>query len=197
MKTEFLKELGLTEEQIGKIQAESGKDVQKEKDKAAAIQAKLDEANNQITALNESIKGSEGDAQKIKDLQAKVEGYEKAEKDRKEAEEAAAKEAGIRARFDGLKGQNQYLNEGTETWILNEFKKALDVKENAGKSDADIYASVIKDKNVFAGKQNSSRKRGQRWRGGRCDCRLPGQKPRIKSIRKRQSNGTRITGKIF
>lgn len=153
MKTEFLKELGLTEEQIGKIQAESGKDVQKEKDKAADIQAKLDEANNQITALNESIKGSEGDAQKIKDLQAKVEGYEKAEKDRKAAEEAAAKEAGIRARFDGLKGANQYLNEGTETWILNEFKKALDVKENAGKSDADIYASVIKDKNVFAGKQ--------------------------------------------
>ena len=87
MKTEFLKELGLTEEQIGKIQAESGKDVQKEKDKAAAIQAKLDEANNQITALNESIKGSEGDAQKIKDLQAKVEGYEKAEKDRKAAEQ--------------------------------------------------------------------------------------------------------------
>ena len=82
MKTEFLKELGLTDEQIGKIQAESGKDVQKEKDKAAAIQAKLDEANNQITALNESIKGSEGDAQKIKDLQEKVQGYEKAEVDR-------------------------------------------------------------------------------------------------------------------
>ena len=153
MKTEFLKELGLTDEQSGKIQAESGKDVQKEKDKAAAIQAKLDEATSQIQSLNESIKGSEGNEQKIKDLQAKVQGYEQAEKERKAAEEEAAKEAGIRSRFDGLKGANQYLNEGTETWILNEFKKALDSKDNAGKSDADIYASVIKDKNVFAGKQ--------------------------------------------
>lgn len=153
MKTEFLKGLGLTEEQISQIQAESGKDVQKEKDKAAAIQTRLDEANTQIQTLNESIKGSEGDAQKIKDLQAKVDGYEQAERDRKAAEEEAAKEAGIRARFDGLKGQNQYLNEGTETWILSEFKKALESKDNAGKSDADIYAAVIKDKNVFAGKQ--------------------------------------------
>ena len=32
MKVDFLKELGLTDEQISKIQAESGKDVQKEKD---------------------------------------------------------------------------------------------------------------------------------------------------------------------
>jgi DNA repair exonuclease SbcCD ATPase subunit len=153
MKVDFLKELGLSDEQISKIQAESGKDVQKEKDKATAIQTKLDEANEQIKALNETIKGSEGDAQKLKDLQEKVQGYEKAEADRKKAEEEATKEAGIRARFDGLKGENKYLNEGTETWILNEFKKALESKDNAGKSDADIYAAVIKDKNVFAGKQ--------------------------------------------
>ena len=59
MKTEFLKGLGLTDEQISQIQAESGKDVQKEKDKAAAIQTRLDEANTQIQTLNESIKGSE------------------------------------------------------------------------------------------------------------------------------------------
>ena len=97
--------------------------------------AKLDEATEQIKTLNETIKGSEGDAQKLKDLQEKVHGYEKAEADRKKAEEEATKEAGIRARFDGLKGENKYLNEGTETWILNEFKKALDSKDNAGKSD--------------------------------------------------------------
>ena len=83
MKVDFLKELGLSDEQISKIQAESGKDVQKEKDKATAIQTKLDEANEQIKALNETIKGSEGDAQKLKDLQDKVQSRSRPEESRR------------------------------------------------------------------------------------------------------------------
>lgn len=153
MRTEFLKELGLTDEQISKVQAESGKDVQREKDKAAEIQKKLDEANTQIGTLNETIKGSEGNEKALKDLTDKVAAYEKAEAERKAAEEAAAQKAALKARFDPLKGENSYLNEGTENWIFGEFEKAIADKNNAGKSDAELYAALVRDKNVFTSPQ--------------------------------------------
>lgn len=149
MKTDFLKDLGLTEEQINKIQAESGKDVQREKDKAQEIQKKLDDANTQITQLNETIKGTEGDAEKLKALQSKVDAYEKADKDRKAAEAEQQRKGAIRARFDALKGENKYLNEGTEMWMLSEFEKAVADKANEGKSDSDIFGVITKDKNIF------------------------------------------------
>ena len=55
MKTEFLKSLGLSEDVIAQIQAESGKDVQAEKDKTkkasddlAAMAARIGEYENKI-----------------------------------------------------------------------------------------------------------------------------------------------------
>lgn len=76
MKTEFLKELGLTEEQITSIMAENGKDINKEKEKTeAAVQqsesykTQLDQANITIGDLKKSNKENE-------DLQGKIQEYE-------------------------------------------------------------------------------------------------------------------------
>jgi chromosome segregation ATPase len=76
MKTEFLKELGLTEEQIKSIMAENGKDVEAEKEKIKATTTELEgtktqlkEANSTITELKKSNGDNEG-------LQTKVKEYE-------------------------------------------------------------------------------------------------------------------------
>lgn len=76
MKTEFLKELGLTEEQIKSIMAENGKDVEAEKEKIKATTTELEgtetqlkEANSTITELKKNNGDNEG-------LQTKVKEYE-------------------------------------------------------------------------------------------------------------------------
>lgn len=153
METKFLEGLGIDKDTISKIMAENGKDIQREKDKAAKLQTDLNAANDQIKTLSETVKGAEGKDETITTLQAKVKEFEDAEAGRKKQAQEAERRAGLKARFDGLKGENQYLNEGTESWIFGEFEKALGDKANTGKSDADIYAAITKDKNIFVNPQ--------------------------------------------
>jgi len=153
METKFLEGLGIDKDTIAKIMAENGKDIKREKDKADKLQTDLNAANEQIKTLSETVKNAEGKDETITTLQNKVKEYETAEADRKKQAEEAERRAGLKARFDGLKGENQYLNEGTESWIFGEFEKALGDKANTGKSDADIYAAITKDKNIFVNPQ--------------------------------------------
>ncbi len=67
MKTEMLKELGLTQEQIDQIMAENGKDVQAEQAKATAKDNELSKANETIKGLQDAVKKFDGvDVDKLK-----------------------------------------------------------------------------------------------------------------------------------
>lgn len=65
MKREFLKELGLTDEQIDKIMAENGGDIQREQDKLNEKVKELEIVSGQLTEANKTIK-SYKDIDKIK-----------------------------------------------------------------------------------------------------------------------------------
>lgn len=76
MKTEFLKSLGLNDEQIKSIMAENGKDVEAEKEKSKAISTELENTKTQLTESNKTItdlKKNNGDNEA---LQSKVKEYE-------------------------------------------------------------------------------------------------------------------------
>ena len=115
---------------------------------------KLEKANEQINSANDTItdlKGKLEDVSKVnvKALQDKIKEFEDAEEARKQNESAAKELEALKARFAPLKGENKFLNEGTENWIFGEFKNALTLEENKGKSDADIFAAITKDKNIY------------------------------------------------
>lgn len=115
---------------------------------------KVEGLNGQITTANDTIndlKTKLADAEKVdvKALQDRLKTFEDAENTRKQNEEAAKKTELLKARFSPLKGENTFINEGTENWIFNEFTKALELPENQGKSDADIYEAISKDKNIY------------------------------------------------
>ena len=57
MKTEDLKKLGLTQEQIDAIMAENGKDIKAEQDKAEGLKKERDSLQSQLSEANETIKG--------------------------------------------------------------------------------------------------------------------------------------------
>lgn len=56
MKREFLKEMGLSDDQIDKIMAENGKDIHAEQDKITAKQSEVDKLSAQLSDANEQVK---------------------------------------------------------------------------------------------------------------------------------------------
>ena len=60
MKTEELKAAGLTEEQVGKVMAANGKDVEAEKAKTAALAAERDGLKAQLAEAGKTIEGFKG-----------------------------------------------------------------------------------------------------------------------------------------
>lgn len=70
MKTEDLKEKGLTEEQISFIMAENGKDIKAEQQKYATLEAERDNLKGQLETTQASLKEFEGID--VKDLQTKI-----------------------------------------------------------------------------------------------------------------------------
>ena len=153
MKTEFLKGLGLDDDTVQKIFAENGKDIKREQEKTLDLQQKLDTAQKQIDEMSETVKTATGMDETIKMLQEKILNYERAEEQRKQTEQAAESMARLKARFEPLRGTNNFLNEGTEKWIFSEFEKAIADKSNEGKSDAEIYTAITKDKNIYVNPQ--------------------------------------------
>ena len=151
MKTEFLKGLELTDEQIRAIQAESGKDVQAEKDKRMAAEDRLSKANEKISNL-------EGDLTALKDtdpegLKRKIGELEQQIADRKAEDEKAVMEKNMTERFEKVLGDGKFVNDITKSGVYAEFKAALLDENNKGKSDADIYDSLTKDRaDLFASK---------------------------------------------
>lgn len=84
MKREFLKELGLTDEQIDKIMSENGKDVEKAKGDLSTKETELESTKKQLKKANKQI-------EEFKEMD--IEGIKAAADDYKEKYEKAQKEA--------------------------------------------------------------------------------------------------------
>ena len=115
---------------------------------------KIDNITTQLSTANDTITGLKSqldEAKKVdvKALQDKIKEYEDAEADRIQKENIAKENNALKTRFAPLKGEKKFLNEGTEHWMFEEFKKAITLEENKGRSDADIFAEITKDKNIY------------------------------------------------
>lgn len=113
MKTEFLKELGLSEEQIKSVMTENGKDVEKEKAKTIEANAKLEDINNQLETANTTIKDLKKNNADNEALQTKVTEYEDQIKT-------------LKADYDA-KVRNMTLNSAIEKALTNAKAKHSDL----------------------------------------------------------------------
>ena len=154
---EILKDNGIEVEaekqsEIRKSLAENYKTINEHNKKIEKLTEQVNTANDTISDLKTQLE----DASKIdvEGMQKRLKEFEAAEETRKQNEAAQKENKALKARFSTLKGENKFLNEGTENWIFGEFKNALSLDENKGKSDADIYAAVTKDKNIYENPNN-------------------------------------------
>ena len=130
---------GVTDEQLQQILDINSADIGKAKEPIAALQQQLTAANNTISELNKN----KGD---VDALQKKIDEYEQEKTNRENAEKEAQKNAAYMARFEKLHGDRTYTNDFTKNGVFEKFKEALGKPENEGKSDADIFASLTKDR---------------------------------------------------
>ena len=101
--------------------------------------SQLDNANNTISELEKN----KGD---IASLQSQIDTYKQEKEDREKAEQEAARNSALLSRFEKLHGERKYTNDFTKNGVFAEFKEAISKAENEGKSDADIFAALTKDR---------------------------------------------------
>lgn len=118
----------------------------------AEFERKVNSLTDQLTTANATITDLKSKTTDVDALNQRIKDYEKAEQDRKDAEDKAKKTQQLKTRFDALKGDRTYLNEGTESWMFSEFQKAVADQNNASKSDSEIYENITKDKSIFTPK---------------------------------------------
>ena len=130
---------------VDAIVKEGGKDITREQKKFADYDTlKTDLATAQTTIAD--LKKSAGDVETMK---ATIKKYEDAEAARVETEAKNAKQREIAQRFAAARGAAEFIDPDIESAILSKFGAALADKANEGKGDAEIYATLTKDKPYF------------------------------------------------
>ena len=157
MKREELKQIAeLTDEQLDKIMAINGADVEKVKAKVTALEADLKEAKETIDKTNtefEALKSSNAGAEEYKAKYEALVADNEAKAKQAEADRMAKEKAeGYDKRFDAVVGDKKFSHDAVRADYRRKFESALAEKENEGKSDADIFHALTKDDaTAFAG----------------------------------------------
>lgn len=147
----YLEELGIEKEVAEKIFAERGKEIAAEKTKREELEAKLSERDGSLAKITEELNTLKENNADAKEWQTKFENLtqEIAEKEAQAAADREAKEKAdnIASRFKAVLGEmkKEFSHSAIEADYLKKFGEALDVAENQGKSDADIFHALTKD----------------------------------------------------
>lgn len=159
--TKYLEDLGVDKDTATKIFAERGKEIAEANSEKEAIEKQLEDAKKSIESLNaefEKLKAENADGaewkKKFETLQA-----ETAEKARKAEEDRILNEKSIKNHeyFDNAlkaigKTADDWNGKFTAEGYYNEFVKAIESEENAGKSHKDVLHNLVKnDQNAFKG----------------------------------------------
>ena len=148
MKRDDLKKLveGITDDQISAILDINSADIGKAKGDAEKLKDEIprkDRIISEYETKNSDLEKDIGDSQKLKD---QISSLQKEIDDRKAADTKAAEEAAVAERFKAAMGDKSFINDFTKAGILAEFTGALAKEENKGKSDADVFSALVKDR---------------------------------------------------
>ena len=150
MKREELKQIAeLTDEQLDKIMAINGADVEKVKAKVTALEADLKEAKETIDKTNtefEALKSSNAGAEEYKTKYEALVAENEAKAKQAEAERILReKTENINNRFNTVLGDKKFSHEAIREAYLKKFGEALESKEFEGQSDEQIIHTLTKD----------------------------------------------------
>ena len=142
MKREFLEGLKLESNVIDQIMAENGKDIEREKSKAATAEATAKEVQAQLEKANKTLEGFKDYEQ----TKADVEKYKaEAEAAKKEAAEKIAHLERTATVKDFLSGK-KFVNDITRDALAAKLAEQLGSDDAKGKSIDELFTALTKDK---------------------------------------------------
>lgn len=131
-----------TDEQINELLNINSRDIGKHKKAAEDSAAELKKAKDTIADLEKNAKDTDA-------LQKTIDEYKAADEKRQADAKAAAERAERMTRFEKAHSEaskdRKWLNDFTRDGIFSQFEKALTEDANKGKSDVQIYNSLIND----------------------------------------------------
>lgn len=131
-----------TDDQISALLDINSRDIGKHKKAAEESEAELKIAKDTIADLEKNAKDASA-------LQKTIDEYKAADEKRQADAKAAAERAELMGRFEKAHGEaskdRKWLNDFTRDGIFAQFEKALADDANKGKSDVQIYNSIIND----------------------------------------------------
>lgn len=153
-----------TDEQISALLDINSRDIGKHKTAA-------DNANAELKTAKETIADLEKNRGDTAALQKTIDEYKAADEKRQADAKAAEEKAERLGRFEKAHTEaakdRKWLNDFTKDGIFSQFEKALADDANKGKSDIDIYNSLVTDdKGVKPGLYEAQVSGGMRGMGG-------------------------------
>ena len=145
MTREELKTLNVPEEFWGNILDLNSRDIGKIKDKFDTVKAENDNLKAQIEESQNTISALESAKNNADKLQEEIDRYKAAEADRKQAEQAAQADATLTQTASEALKDKKFVNEVTKNYYIEELKKAIADKDNAGKSAAELFEVMTRD----------------------------------------------------
>ena len=153
-----------TDAQISALLDLNSKDIGKHKTAAETAAADLKKANDTISEMEKNAKDAAA-------LQKTIDDYKAADEKRQADAKAAAERSERLGRFEKAHEEagkdRKWLNDYTRDGIFAQFEKALADSANTGKSDVQIYNSIINDdKGVKPGLFEAQARGGMGGMGG-------------------------------
>lgn len=131
----------LSKEQIKTIIAKNGEIVKNETEKAVKDKdEKIETYETKIKEMEELTKDNADWKTKFEELDAQI-------KEQEAKQEADRVEAEFNERFENLLDGKKFANDYTRKGLYSQFKEQLNLKENKGKGDKEIFDSLTKDIN--------------------------------------------------
>ena len=85
----------------------------------------------------------------LETLRSEVERFRAGEQARMAADEEARRRAEVERRFEAAAGNREFLHEYVRKGLLADFAAALEDAANAGKSDAEVFSALTREKKLF------------------------------------------------
>lgn len=153
MKTEFLKSLSLKHDVIAKIQAESGKDVQKEKEKLTILESEVSYLKSTVSTYKTKLKAFEG--VDVFDLKNQIQTLQNDIKANEENVKKQQEDAKLTATILELLKGKEFVNDFTKNSIINTVKEEINKPDNKGKGIGELLETLTKDTDNIFKNENS------------------------------------------
>ena len=141
---------GISDEQLKKILDINSQDVGRAKGSVSELQKALEEAETENALIKDKLSWFENSQCEAEEMKSEIERLQKVIEENEKSRETEKAEADLAKRFNTATGGKEFVNKYTQNGLFAEFRDAVAEEKNAGKSDAEIYSTLIEGReNIF------------------------------------------------